>query len=348
MTKRFFVNGYNPSAHSPQENSTGGFIQTNFSPDAKITRSQRKRSYINAGIELPPLGETVFLRKQNIGRILIYVHGGYRAFIMIVAQSQRKAYLLGNGLKAILTCFQGLPPVENMSGYLLEFTNSPSIDMCDEDIANLINPPFGGDRSINQTMICEIGTGTGIDHVQMRSACEVLDTAIDNNNLLDALMHLDYSLTLVWGDMTGSDYESHYSRDRKEACRYTMERQYLENRFRYDSAFVSAFRGIECILGKPHFRRHEIVNLLLRVDKRYGSNFNSGKYRSWHELFSSRRKYWRFSELIAKYLDLRNAVSAHGNPSPPHIVMEDQVFEIQYLLRLMLVSILDSWKGIET
>ncbi|GAG89029.1 unnamed protein product, partial [marine sediment metagenome] len=232
------------------------------------------------------------------------------------------------------------PPVENESGYLLEFTKPPSEDMTLHDLADLINPPLFPGRDENFSLERELGSGTGINHIELSQACEVVGKALDSVRLLDALMHLEYSRNLFWGFMVGSFYECHYRRDRKELTRYQLERTYLENRFRYDSAFVSAFRGIECVLGKPHFKQGEISTLLSRVDGELGSSFCSSKHRSWHEMFSSRRKLWKYEDLIAYYLKLRNAVSAHGNPSPPHIVMEDQVFEIQYLLQAMLADIL--------
>lgn len=121
--------------------------------------------------------------------------------------------------------------------------------------------------------------------------------------------------------------------------RYELKRRYFEDRFRYDSAFLSAFRGIECVLGKPTFKRKDIGQLLLQADHRHGTSFASGNHRSWHEVFSSKRKWWSYEKLIAHYLTLRNAVAAHGNPSPRYIVMEDQVLEIQYLLRSMIAEI---------
>jgi hypothetical protein len=185
-----------------------------------------------------------------------------------------------------------------------------------------------------------IGAGTGLDHIQITRTCNVVRQAITRPVILDALLHLEYSRTLVWGFMVGSFYESHYSRDRREFSRYELERMYLENRFRYDSAFVSAFRGIECVLGKPHFKKNHILGLLSKADQRYGTAFASQRHRSWHEVFSTKKKWWSYEDLIADYLRLRNAVSAHGNPSPPHIVMEDQVFEIQYVLQSMIADIL--------
>ena len=88
------------------------------------------------------------------------------------------------------------------------------------------------------------------------------------------------------------------------------------------------------------FAETHIPALLVSTDRRYGTTFASGRHRSWHEVFSTRKKWWGYVDIVACYLKLRNAVSAHGNPSPPHIVMEDQVFEIQYLLQQMLTDIL--------
>lgn len=140
--------------------------------------------------------------------------------------------------------------------------------------------------------------------------------------------------------MDVSFYEYNYRRDRRDRSHHELERAYLENRFRYDSAFVSAFRGIECVLGKPHFKKHHVSSLLSDTDSRFGTDFSSRSHRSWHEFFSSKQKWWSYEKLIQYYLKLRNAVSAHGNPSPKHIVMEDQVFELQYVLKSILADIL--------
>ena len=339
--KYFLANGFKPSAHPPRGDRDGGYTHTHFGGTEGETRQKRAKRYQEAGMEVPKLGETVFLRLRGIGRISVFVHGAYDAFIMVVASSQRKAYLLGNSLRAALTCFHGHPPLEQASGFLLELTKRPSHDMVLRDLADVINPPlFPEERHANFRLELELGSGTGINHSVLSEACSIVSKALGYPRLLDALMHLEYSRSLVWGFMVGSFYESHYSRDREVLTRYQLERSYLENRFRYDSAFVSAFRGVECVLGKPHFRQRGIPSLLAKTDREFGTSFSSSKHRSWHEMFSSRRKWWTYEDLIAYYLKLRNAVSAHGNPSPPHIVMEDQVLEIQYLLQAMISEIL--------
>ena len=337
--KHFLANGFRPSAHPPQLHPDG-YDDITFGHVAGETRRQRVRRYQEAAVQVPELGETTFLRRAKLGRISLFVHGAYDAFIMVVAPSQRKAYLLGNTLRAAMTCFHGNPPMEQENGYLLELSEAPTRDMTVADLANLIATALFPDRIDNHVLEAELKSGTGVNHIHLTEACKIVGNALDHSRLLDAIMHLEYSRNLVWGFMVGSFYESHYSRDRSELTRYQLERVYLENRFRYDSAFVSAFRGVECLLGKPHFNKLEIPCLLTKVDREFGTSFSTSRHRSWHEVFSSRRRWWKYHDLVAYYLKLRNAVSAHGNPSPPHIVMEDQVFEIQYLLQSMLLNIL--------
>ena len=137
----FLANGFRPSAHPPNGDRHRGFTNTYFGGTKDESRQERAKRYQEARIEVPKLGEKVFLRLRRIGRISVFVHGAYEAFIMIVASSQRKAYLLGNSLRAALTNFYGHPPVEQVSGFLLELTKRPSYDMDRRDLADLINHP---------------------------------------------------------------------------------------------------------------------------------------------------------------------------------------------------------------
>ena len=335
----FLANGYAPSAHAPQMHAHG-YSTLSFGRSSNPTRRQMARRYKEADVPLPPLGEKVFLRVPQHGRLAVFVHGAYEAFILIAARSQRRAYLVANAFRAAITCFHGLTPLDYDDAYLLELASAPKPDMSRRDLARSIEQRDEDDRDPDIALEMAIGAGTILNHIQITSACEVVRQAMTQPVILDALLHLEYSRTLVWGFMVGSFYEAHYSQDRREFSHYELERTYLENRFRYDSAFVSAFRGIECVLGKPHFKKTQIRGLLSKADRRYDTTFSSQRHRSWHEVFSTRKKWWSYADLIAYYLKLRNAVSAHGNPSPPHTVMEDQVFEIQYLLHAMIADIL--------
>jgi hypothetical protein len=88
--------------------------------------------------------------------------------------------------------------------------------------------------------------------------------------------------------------------------------------------------------GTKSLSKSEIGRQLRAVDDKFGTSFCSTRWKSYHEVFSSGRKRWRFDELIAHYLDVRNAVAAHANPSPPFQLREDQVFELQLLVKSML------------
>jgi len=342
--KYFLVNGYIPSAHPPVIHEHG-YSDVGFGRNEDDTRDVKVRRYQEAGIAIPRLGETIFLRHPKIGRISLFVYGAYDAFIMIASSSQRNGYLLGNALRATITCFYGHAPLDQGCGYLLELSKIP-----DENLShkNLVTPILTEASRYDEGLLRrEPVSGTHLNHFELQEGCAIVGKALNYPWLIDVLLHLEYSMSLVWGFMVGSYYESHYKRDRKKLSRYQMERTYLENRFRYDAAFVSAFRGVECVLGKPHFKKGQIPTLLSALDAEFGTDFSKSRHRSWHEVFSSRRRWWEYGDILSYYLTLRNAVSAHGNPSPPHIVMEDQVLEIQYLLADMLNDIFSGQKKTE-
>jgi hypothetical protein len=335
----FFVNGYLPSPHPPKKHESG-YEQIYFGTSTNETREQILKRYQEAGFTPPRFGESRFLSIADIGRISLFVYGAFDAFILIAAGGQRKAYLLGNALRAALTAFHGLSPLERIHGFLLELSGKPFADMDVRGLAALIERPREDQECEDIELIAQLRGGVSLNHLQLTEACEIVSRALQTPRIADALLHLEYSYSQVWGFMVGSYYEAHYSRDRKSISRYELDRTYLENRIRYDLAFVSAFRGMETLLGKHHFKKHDVPALLASVDREFHTSFSSKRYRSWHEVFSSRRRWWGYDELIQHYLYLRNAVSAHGNPTPPDFVMEDQVLEIQYLLRSMLWKIL--------
>jgi hypothetical protein len=106
----------------------------------------------------------------------------------------------------------------------------------------------------------------------------------------------------------------------------------------YDLAFLSAFRAVEALLGcgSRSLQKREISTKLEAFDDRHGTHFSTEKWESLHHYFTTRRRRWSFCELIADFLDTRNAVAAHANPSPPFPLAEDQVFELQNLAGAML------------
>jgi hypothetical protein len=106
----------------------------------------------------------------------------------------------------------------------------------------------------------------------------------------------------------------------------------------YDLAFLSAFRSIEALLGcgARSLDKGQIAAKLQSLDDRYGTSFCTEKWDSRHHFFTTRRRHWSYADLIAAFLDTRNAVAAHANPSPPFPLSEDQVFELQNLTASMV------------
>jgi len=164
--------------------------------------------------------------------------------------------------------------------------------------------------------------------------------AIRNHNIADALLHLEQSHYIISGFMTSSYYHFHYRWDRKFEKKYLREKKYFENRTRYDLAFVSAFRSIESILGKPQVKKQEIKPSLNNLDSQYGTRFSTSRWVSYHEVFSRTKKFRSYEEVIAHFLKLRNAVAAHANPKPPFVLNEDQLFEIQKLAESMIADLI--------
>jgi hypothetical protein len=339
--KYFIVNGYRPNPVPPKKTKYG-YSESHLSgPDEKETIKKRAKQFEKAGHKPPAFGETKFFKDNKYGRISIFVYDVYRTVLLIVSRSQRKAYYLGNSIRAILSTIFGQAPAEGLYAFLIELNEKPDFKMDLYGIAHLIRPLKKEDKYENVELINNVLLrGTGLSQHQLEKACIILVKAIDKPQVLYAIQLLEYSYSQVYGFMVGSYYEAHYSRDRKELSRYRLDSIYLENRIAYDTAFVTAFRGIEALLEKPYFRKNEIKRLLTKVDSKHRTNFTTKKYRSFHEMFSSRKRLWLYEDIIKYYLELRNAVAAHGNINPPKIIMEDQVFEIQMLLKSMFMEIL--------
>ena len=63
--KYFIVNGYRPSPHPPLINGSG-YSEVQFGNVKDETKEFRKKRYQMAGLDVPKLGEKVFLRLKGI------------------------------------------------------------------------------------------------------------------------------------------------------------------------------------------------------------------------------------------------------------------------------------------
>lgn len=136
--KYFLCNGYQPNPLPPIVHGSG-YTETNLSgPDDGETVAQRAKFFEKVRHKPPAFGENTLLRNREFGRISIFVYDVYRTFLLIASKSQRKAYFLGNSLKAILSTIFGDAPVERRYRFLLEFFDKPVSTMDVSKIANLI------------------------------------------------------------------------------------------------------------------------------------------------------------------------------------------------------------------
>lgn len=344
--KCYIINGLLPSPHPYlREESDDGIVEheITFSRHTKETHAQRANRYEQAGMAVPPLGETIFLDAESVGTISVFVFGIYEALFLIKALSQRNAYVLANALRSFLVVAYGVSRPEDQPGYyLLELELPPEPSMSMLDLVALVRPIPPSQPLRRDWLALELTRGPIISHSQIKEACKVIAAGLDHPRLLEAVKHLEHSYSLFWGYMTGSYYDAHYSRERAESTEYELEKLYLEHQVEFDLAFLSAFRGLESILGTPFLRKHEIRTRLAALDSEYRTSFETETYECFHLIFSSHPKRWRYEAIIDHFLVLRNTVAAHANIGSPWKIMEDQVYEIQRLVENLLSTMLDA------
>ena len=301
------------------------------------TRRERRRRWRAIQSQLPREGEHVFLRQRSLGRLSILVHDVCDTLLMVSARSQRKAYALAMPFRSYLTVYLGFDLVDGGDDFFLaELTARPKLTATTRELASLYRQLQAHYPTNPEFLAHAMASGTGIFHSQIRGACKFVERVLAAPQLIASLTHLEQSHGLFRGHMTSSQYHRQYQHERRLESAYLLEKKYLENRTVYDLAFLSAFRALEALLGTGQIKKREVGKLLHALDGKFGTSFCSKPWKSYHEVFSSRRKTWNFDELIIRYLDVRNAVAAHANPSPPFALREDQVLEIQRLVANML------------
>jgi len=331
----FLINGYLPYPYVLE--AVGDKSVPHLSRHSSDTLEQRTERYRRHGLPPPSLGETTLFSEPKIGRIALLVFGNLHTALLVAARSQPKAYRLGKDLRAILTCIHGLEPPQYMDDFLFELKAKPTGKMTLQEMAKAIRRPAYWTNPGSRVLEIDLKSGIHLDAQELSEALVILKRSIGDWRLHQALRHLENSYSIVWGFMVGSYYESHYSWDRANFSNYDLHKLYYESQVEYELGFLSAFRGIEALLGKNHLRKPELRKLLLRIDEKYKTHFSKNPYKSYFEIFSSKIHHWQYHELLSKYLYLRNSVAAHANPKPPSQVSVDQVLELQHLLKHMFL-----------
>lgn len=257
---------------------------------------------------------------------------------VIKARSRRNAYKLATILRALFSFFYGWQPDERSGHYFLqEIKRLPQPDWDDKRmLAELQEVNYG----VSEHLIYELRHGYSVMERAYSEVPSFITRIWGNTDLIEALDHMLESRFLFCGFMVGSYYLCHYAKDRKFVPKWEMEKRYFENRFRYETAFIAAFKGIERFFGVNNVKKHKVDAIVNRCSH-LGITPDT-VYTRYHEIFSGHNQKLTYRELICHFLQLRNIVAAHGSRKPPAgaKLIEDNIFEIQlFLMELICKAI---------
>jgi hypothetical protein len=319
----------------PVYTSCGGEIHLN--PD--VPEHEKREYYETMTVSLP---RNYALLKVRCLELKVVYYNVDEGRLLIKAPSRREAYSVANAIRGFLGNVEGLfPDDRSFTYYLQELTKIPQPSWSKEDVikslkANLTYP-------LDMFLEEELTKGYVVDRDTLINLVKFLPFVIRDTDLRESLDHLLESRFLVCGFMTSSYYTCHYRADRSAMSRGELEKLYLENRHRYETAFVAAFKGIE-----RYFRVNQIKED--RVDRLFGNIKYDGvtvnsTYKRHFEIFTGLPENTSYGELISHFLRIRNAVAAHGNRQPPKdlIVSEDSILEIQEFLSELISKALISY-----
>jgi len=309
-----------------------------------LTRKSRKAYWLKSGLPLPKEGENLIFPVPGMGRISIFVHDIFDTLLLIAASSQEKAYALAIPFRAYFVIFHEYLFNDRHFDTLIELREKPRPIQTRRQILELNKPHsnYGIDLDFLES---EIFSSQYLSRGHIGEACKFVRAVLHNRALAESVIHLEQSYAISEMMMNGSYYHFHYRHDRLLETKYSMRKKYLENRTRYDMSFLSAFRALEAILGTERLKKREIQRKLHDFDYNFQTSFSKNRWRSYHVLFTRKRKWWKLEDLISYFLVLRNAVAAHANIRPPKMLCEDQVLEIQKLVGEMLFAAFSSVKN---
>lgn len=331
MATYYLVADYLVPVYIENEGSLG---LTNCKPD------ERRKYFVERGLNLPKNYTISRLSHKTSVRVVFFEidHG----LFLIEAPNQPTAYRVLRALDGFFYLANGeAPSVDRSIPKLNELKRMPNYKWTRE---KLIKELRERNIEISPTNIFELHSGWVVPQYDMRRLGPGIEAIYPNIHLVEALSHLGHSRYLFYGYMVGSYYHCHYKYDRKELSRYQMKKKYFENRERYELSFVSAFKGIERILKVAQIKKHEIAARLTGLG--IPDIQPETMYRRWHETFSGYEEYISYSDIIKHFLDIRNAVAAHANPSPPNHfhISEDSLIEVQLFLSELCAGVLGDIK----
>lgn len=259
--------------------------------------------------------------------------------LLISSSKRHEAYNLLNLFKCFYTvAIQSLPmgALDN-DIQLLEFVKKPNLNWGKNDWIKYLNRKVHSYDADDFKLTTMLDSGLGIfSHDEAKELKILLENAFEDARLIEASANLYQSLILFDGNMNGSYYQSHYTRERECLNKDTIEKAYYEQREKYELSFLSGFKAIERLLNVNDVKRKEVCNVL----DNSGLNFSSShlKYKRYFEIYKGKPEYSSQEEMIVHFLDIRNTVGAHANKNPPidKMISFDSIYEIQYFVSLWL------------
>lgn len=289
---------------------------------------EKKRFYLERGLSLPR--NYTIARLENRTKVRVVFFDVDNGLFLIKAPNQRIAYEVIRSLDGFFFLVVGDTPRHDRSlPKLSELYKVPQSTWTREQLLEELRQR---DWQIGPTDILDFSSSRVVQEHHMRLLGPSVELIYSNPRLNESLHHLGHSRFLFYGFMVGSYYQCHYQVDRQTMSRHLMQKQYFENRERYELAFLSAFKGIERFLNVNQIKRTNIDKALVKLQM--SEVRPDTKYRRWHEIFSGYPRYIQYNDLIAHFLNIRNVVAAHANPSPPSdfMISEDSLMEIQLFL----------------
>jgi len=267
-------------------------------------------------------------------RLYVAYHDIDVGHFVIKAKNRKQAYEFAGILRALFSLRFGWQPVDKPSYYFLqELHRIPNHEWTEERLAKEIQNASLSGAGMD---IPNLREGYAINYEALQEIPIFINRVWGDSDIIETLDLMLESRFLFFGFMDGGYYQSHYRLERKYLSQWELQKKYFENRYRYETAFVAAFKGIERFFGGKQIKKGSIEDMLnsyihteIKPDTVYKRNF---------EIFSKLSQAISYKEIIKHFLDIRNCVAAHSNRKPPEKfqIIEDNIFEIQHFLDELL------------
>lgn len=258
---------------------------------------------------------------------------------LIKAPSRCEAYFLAYLIRGFFGIFLGWIPYDSSNYYFLQEVNKiPKPTWTESDLLKELKQINYGDDLL---LILHLSGGHIIDEESIKNLKKFINATINNSMLIESINNLLESRFLFNGYMVDSYYHIHYKHDRRDTSELELEKRYYENRYIYELAFLSAFKGIEGYFGVNSIKKSKVKSMFKKVKHRDVKP--ETVYTRHHEIFSGSNEKITYEEIIIHFLLTRNVIAAHSNKKPPsHLKFsEDNIFEIQRFLSELIIKAID-------